>query len=111
MLGLSRNDSQIAQTMITTADVLVGFEVTHMMGTVEAVVEKSFKAMSVGGFGIVSGGELAEMIFDAKEQLARAASDKGADAIIVFRYAVTSRELEKSVVAYGTAVKCHRRES
>jgi uncharacterized protein YbjQ (UPF0145 family) len=79
-----------------------------MVGPVEAVVEKSFRSVAVGGIGVITGGGLDEMMFAAKEQLARAASDKGADGIIVFRYSIAGRELEKSVIAYGTAVKCQR---
>jgi uncharacterized protein YbjQ (UPF0145 family) len=108
MLGLNRNDSAIAQSMITSADTLTNFSVTSMIGPVEGIVERSFKSMSVGGIGVVSGGGLSEMVFEAKELLAREASDKGAHAVIGFRYAIASRELEKSVIAYGTAVKCQK---
>jgi uncharacterized protein YbjQ (UPF0145 family) len=94
--------------MITSADNIINFEISSMMGPVEGIVEKSFKAMAVGGIGIVSGGGLEEMIYEAKERLARAASEKGANAVIALRFAIASRELEKSVVAYGTAVKCQK---
>jgi len=110
MLGLNRIDSQIGQNMITTTDELIGFNITSIMGPVEGVVEKSFMAMSVGSVGVVKGGELEEMIFDAKQKLARAASERGADAVIAFRYEVACRDLEKSVVAYGTAVTCQKHQ-
>jgi len=108
MLGLNKLDSQIAQNMITGSDSLIGFDITNIMGPVEGVVEKSFVAMSVGSIGVVDGGGLEEMLFDAKQKLARAASEVGANAVVAFRYTVIGRNLEKSVVAYGTAVKCQK---
>lgn len=94
--------------MITTAETLTGYETISMLGTVEGVIEKGFASVSVSGFGLVKGGGLAELVEDAKSLLARAAAEKGADAVIAFRYVVSGRELEKSVVAYGTAVKCKK---
>ena len=110
MLGLSRTESQISQNMITTGDTLVGFDITGMLGPVEGIVEKSFAAMSVGGMGVVQGGELGNMLFDAKQQLAQAASERGANAVVGFRCAILGRNLEKSVLVYGTAVKCQKRQ-
>lgn len=108
MLGLNKLDSQIAQNMITSADNLTGFEITSVMGPIEGIAEKSLTAMSVGSIGVVGGGGLDELLFEAKQRLARAASEAGANGVIAFRYAMSSRDLEKSVVAYGTAVKCER---
>jgi uncharacterized protein YbjQ (UPF0145 family) len=111
MLGLNKSDSQIAQSMITATDNLIGFDITSIMGPVEGVVEKSFTAISVGSIGMVDGGGLEEMLFDAKQKLAHAASELGANAVVVFRYTVIGRNLEKSVIAYGTAVKCQKNQA
>ena len=111
MLGLSRNVANISVSMITTSETITGFEVVQVLGIVEGIVEKSFRAVAVGGIGLVEGGELDNMLFDAKEALLQVASDRGANAVIALRYAITSRDLEKSVVAYGTAVKCRRKPS
>src|SRR5580658_4953302 len=108
MLGLNPTDGQIAQRMITTTDVLPGFEIDSVLGPVEGVVEMGFTSSSFGGLKLVKGGELENMLFAAKQELAKAAFTAGANAVIAFRYAVLGRELEKSVIAYGTAVKCRK---
>ncbi|MDP9039191.1 MAG: heavy metal-binding domain-containing protein [Acidobacteriota bacterium] len=96
--------------MITTAETLIGFEIVQLMGTVEGVIELGFSAVSVGGVGVVNGGGLENMLFEAKQLLAQMASQRGANAVIGFRYALTGRNLEKSVVAYGTAVNVKKVE-
>lgn len=90
--------------MITTSECLIGFEITSMLGAVEGLVERSFRSVAVGGVGFVQGGESGNMLSEAKEQMIQAATDRGANAIVGFRYALMARELEKCVVAYGTAV-------
>ena len=96
--------------MITTADALIGFEITSSLGPIEAVIEKSFAGISVQGVGFIQGGGLSEMLFEAKQLLAKEASVMGAGSVIACRYALVGRELEKSVIAYGTAVKCRRQQ-
>ena len=108
MLGLTRDVSEIPRSMVTTTESIPGFEITTTLGTVEGIVERSFKSMSVGGIVVVQGGELSSMLRDAKRQMEQAASDQGANAIVAVRYEVGARDLEKSVVVYGTAVKCQK---
>jgi uncharacterized protein YbjQ (UPF0145 family) len=107
MLGLAHNNTTISHKMITTSEELLGFEIVEMMGPIEGVVEVGYAK----GFGVVEGGKLEEMLFVAKDILARSAYNRSADGVIGFRYMFTARELEKSVVAYGTAVKCKKRST
>ncbi len=108
MLGLTRDVSEIPRSMVTTTESIAGFEITTTLGTVEGLVERSFKSMSIGSIGVVQGGELSSMLSDAKRQMEQAAADRGANAIVAVRYELGARDLEKSVVAYGTAVKCRK---
>lgn len=108
MLGLSTDNGQIPTHLISTTASLPGYEVIEILGPVEGCAEKSFTSMKVVGLGMVDGGGLDQLLFDAKMKLASAASEKGANAVIGFRYAFAARELEKSVVAYGTAVRCRK---
>ncbi len=82
MLGLSRNDSTSAHRMITTSDVLTGFEITAMLGTVEGVAEIGFTALSLSHASVEGGGKLDELVYSAKEQLARAAFGIGANDVV-----------------------------
>ena len=97
--------------MITCADSLAGFEITSVLGVAEGVVEKSFPALGIEQVGLYTGGGLDEMVEEAKRALARVARDMGADAIIGLRYQIMGRNVEKSALAYGTAVKCRKIES
>ena len=51
------------------------------------------------------------MVEAAKAKLSRGAAECGANAIVSMRYEIIGRELEKSVRAYGAAVKCRAVES
>ncbi len=108
MLGLSRQDGQILTRLITTTGSLHGYEIIEVLGPVEGCAEKGFTSMKIAGVGAVDGGGLDELVFDAKMKLATAALEKGANAVVGYRYAFAARELEKSVVAYGTAVRCRK---
>ena len=111
MLGLNlADDSTIRLSMMTCADSLPGFEITAVVGVVEGISEKSFPILDIGNVGIARGGGLQELIEDAKNLLAQAAGELGADAIVGFRYQIMGRHVEKSALAYGTAVKCKRIE-
>ncbi len=101
MLGLTRDVSEIPRGMVTTTESIPGFEITTTLGIVEGIVERSF-------ISVVQGGELSSMLSEAKRQMEQAASDRRASAIVAVRYEVTARDLEKSVVAYGTAVRCQK---
>jgi uncharacterized protein YbjQ (UPF0145 family) len=109
-LGLNLNEPRVSSSMITSAETLSGFEIINMMGIVEGISEGSFPAISVGGVGVQKGGGLDRLVEDARAQISRAASEKGANGIVGFRYAIIGRDLEKSVLAYGTAVLCRRLE-
>ncbi len=109
MLGLSSFDQiSLAPSKITSSETLPGFEVIEVLGIVEGVCEKSFPILKLGGVGLHDGGGLDELISEAKKNLARAAVEKGADAVIGLRYQIMGRDVEKSAFAYGTAVKCQR---
>lgn len=110
MLGLNLNESRISGSMITTAETLAGFEILSTIGIVEGVSEGSFPAISVAGIGISKGGDLDRLLDAAREQLIMVASTIGADPIVGFRYQVMGRDLERSAIAYGTAVKCRKIE-
>ncbi|HZL27407.1 MAG TPA: heavy metal-binding domain-containing protein [Acidobacteriaceae bacterium] len=103
-MNITNSRSQIAQKMIATAETIAGYSVIKTFGPVEAVIEKGFSKAAIHGIGVVDGGGLSDMVFDAKQEIALAAHDLGANAVICFRYSIAGRELEKSLIAYGTAV-------
>jgi uncharacterized protein YbjQ (UPF0145 family) len=74
--------------MITTAECIYGFKITQVLGPIEGIFEKSFTKMSLAGIGVIEGGELRNMLFDAKQELARNTYAIGANAVIGFRYAL-----------------------
>jgi uncharacterized protein YbjQ (UPF0145 family) len=94
--------------MIATTEGIFGYAIKASLGPVEAVIEKGFSRASISGLGVVDGGGLSDMVFDAKQELAVAAHELGANAIVCFRYTISGRELEKSLIAYGTAVHVER---
>ncbi len=94
--------------MITSAETLSGFEVVEVLGVVEGVAEGSFPVIGIGNVGIEKGGGMDALLHDAKTQLARVGYEKGANAVVAFRYQIVGRHTEKSVVAYGTAVRCKK---
>jgi len=108
MLGLTQQQSEIRNSMITTGEYLIGFEITSVLGVVGGLVEKSFSSMAVGGVGFIQGCYARDMLSEAKQQMIQAATDRGANAIVGLRYALMGRELEKCVMAYGTAVLCKK---
>jgi len=111
MLGLSSYDEiSLGPSRITNSDTLPGLEITEVLGVVEGIAERSFPILKIGGVGLSKGGGLDELISEAKKELARAAVDKGADAVIGLRYQIMGRDVEKSALAYGTAVKCRRHQ-
>jgi uncharacterized protein YbjQ (UPF0145 family) len=112
MIGLNLNLSQerelIAGDMFTTSSTLPSFEITKVFGVIEGVSERSFPAVGVGGVGIYKGGEMDVLMSEAKERLSRLAAKLGANAVVGFTYVLVGREVEKSAVAYGTAVRCRK---
>lgn len=111
MLGLNTMDDYVSGSMISTGDSMPGYEIEASLGIVEGLSERSFPAVGIGGVGVFKGGDLDKLFEEAKRQAAHQAGQLGANAIIAFRYAVMGREVEKSVLAYGTAVKCRRRQT
>lgn len=109
MLGLNVDIKKVHSDMVTTSESLTRYEIDASLGIVEAVVEGSFPGVSLGGFGIQKGGGL-ERLEEAREQLAFIAADRGGNAIVGFRFQLMGRDLEKGVLAYGTAVKCRKSE-
>jgi uncharacterized protein YbjQ (UPF0145 family) len=109
MLGLSSYDEiSLAPSRITSSEAPPGFEITEVLGVVEGFCEKTFPILKIGSVGFHKGGHLDELISEAKKDMARAAVDKSADAVIGLRYQIMGRDVGKSALAYGTAVKCRR---
>lgn len=108
MLGLNNVEGFVSESMISCAYSLPGYETETALGIVEGLSEHSFPAVGIGGVGMYKGGELDKLFEEAKEQMRSRAFALGANAIIGFRYAVIGREVEKSVLAYGTAVRCKK---
>lgn len=111
-LGLTRSSyvppivKEIRPRMMTSCDLVPGYDIVELVGLVEAVVERGFSAASFHGIGAVQGGGLSEMIEDARFALAKLAAERGANAVVGVRYEIAGRELEKCVLAYGSAVIC-----
>ena len=111
MLSLNLSDeSSVRLSMMTCANSLPGYEITAVLGVAEGIIEKSFPILEIGNVGLARGGGLQELLEDAKSALARVAGEMGADAIIGLRYQIMGRQVEKSALAYGTAVKCKKTE-
>jgi uncharacterized protein YbjQ (UPF0145 family) len=110
MLGLNQKQPAwpLAKRMITTAESLPGAEIEDVLGVAEGIAESSLKSVSFGGVGLSEGGGMDRLVVEARERLAQVAADMGADAVVAFRYAVVGREFEKSVLAYGTAVRIRK---
>lgn len=106
LLGLTKTDDKIPFKMITNGSEVAGFEITEMLGLVEGFAEGAFPILKLGHLEMHAGGGLDRLINDAKNRLAADAALRGADAVIEARYVITSRDVEKSALAYGTAVRC-----
>jgi uncharacterized protein YbjQ (UPF0145 family) len=104
--------------LITTMNDLPGHEIEEVFGEVFGLTVRSRHLGSQVGAGLKSivGGELkgmtkmlAEGRRDAQERLEEAAADKGANAIIAFRF--DTSELGSTwteICAYGTAVRVRK---
>jgi uncharacterized protein YbjQ (UPF0145 family) len=105
----------ISDKMVTTTADLAGFQVIEHLGVVRGIVVRTNNAIGslFGGIQSMFGGNISvfsEMCdkarADAYLEMLRHAAEKGADAVIAFRYDAT--ELQNGVtevLAYGTAVK------
>ena len=104
--------------IITTMNDLPGYEIEEVLGEVFGLTVRARNLGSQIGAGFKSlvGGELkgmtkmlAEGRMHAQERLEEAAGEKGADAIIAFRF--DTSELGSSwteICAYGTAVRARK---
>ena len=114
MFGLTRSGpykspaQPVKRSMMSTTDVITGYEVTDSLRVVEVALEQGFSKISIQNVGLVGGGGLSSLISDAKDALAMLAGEFDANAIIGLRYVIEGRELEKSIIAFGTAVKCRK---
>jgi uncharacterized protein YbjQ (UPF0145 family) len=105
--------------IITTMNDLPGYEIDEVLGEVFGLTVRARNVGSQVGASIKSlvGGELkgmtkmlAEGRVHAQERLEEAAAEKGADAIIAFRF--DTSELGTTwteICAYGTAVRTSKR--
>jgi uncharacterized protein YbjQ (UPF0145 family) len=105
--------------IITTMNDLPGYEIEEVLGEVFGLTVRSRNIGSQLGaaFKSLAGGELkgmtkmlAEGREHAQERLVEAAEDKGANAVIAFRF--DTSELGSTwteICAYGTAVRAARR--
>ena len=99
MLGLNSHvsGSELTDGGICTTDHCPGRTIFRTLGLVEGMSNGLFKDVQRGG--------LDGLLRKAKSLMAERASDKGADGILGFRYEIISRDIEKTVLAYGTAVQ------
>ncbi len=99
MLGLNSHvsGSELTDGGICTTDQYPGRTVLRTLGLVEGMSNGLFKDVQRGG--------LDGLLREAKSLMAERASDKGADGILGFRYEIIGRDIEKTVLAYGTAVQ------
>jgi uncharacterized protein YbjQ (UPF0145 family) len=109
----------IARMIITTMNDLPGYDVEEVMGEVFGLTVRARNLGSQLGASLKSlvGGELkgmtkmlAEGRLHAQERMVEAAAEKGANAIIAFRF--DTSELGTTwteICAYGTAVRAVRR--
>jgi uncharacterized protein YbjQ (UPF0145 family) len=105
--------------IITTMNDLPGYEIEEVLGEVFGLTVRARNLGSQIGAGFKSlvGGELkgmtkmlAEGRVHAQERLEEAAAEKGADAIIAFRF--DTSELGSTwteICAYGTAVRANKK--
>ena len=101
--------------LITTSDIIPGKEIKETLGLVQGQVVQSKHIGSdmVAGIKNIVGGEIkgyTDMVNKARktavDRLVKDAKDKGADAIICFRYgSSTVAPSASEILAYGTAVK------
>lgn len=101
--------------IVTTGNDLSGFKVAAYLGVVRGIVVRSTGIARgfVGGLKSIVGGNISEYVAvceEAREHayrlLLQHAQEKGADAVIAFRYDATEFSPGTTeVLAYGTAVK------
>jgi len=99
---------------VTTTENVPGYRVVSMLGLVFGVASRSRNSAATKGSGLMmlKGGEfdaytdlLAETCYDAMDRMRRAASEKGANAVVGARLVNDDMiDTAGATVAYGTAV-------
>ncbi len=101
MLSLSLNNpshgNNLRDSSISTIHDFPGRTIVKTLGIVEGIAN--------GLFSNTTDGSLDTLLERAKAIMTQRASDKGADAIVGFRYELVGRDIEKTVLVYGTAVQ------
>ncbi len=105
--------------LVTTTSDLPGYEIDEIYGEVFGVMTRSRNLASNLGAGLKSiiGGEIGAYTklvsnsrTEAVERMKQAAAEKGANAVIMFRFDTSEiGGTMNEVAAYGTAVKVHRK--
>jgi uncharacterized protein YbjQ (UPF0145 family) len=100
MISLSINaepsESHRTDHLIFTTDSVQGKTITRTIGIVEG--------LSNGMFTEVKHGSLEKLLKEAKSHLAERALSSGGNAVVGVRYEVVGRDIEKTILIYGTAV-------
>ena len=101
--------------LIVTSDTIPGKEIKEVLGLVQGQIVQSKHIGSdvVAGLKNIVGGEIkgyTDMVNKARkvatDRLIEAAKNKGADAVVCFRYGSSTVAASASeIIAYGTAVK------
>jgi uncharacterized protein YbjQ (UPF0145 family) len=104
--------------IVVTTNELPGYEVVEVYGEVFGVLARSRNFISNIGAGLKSiiGGEIgaytklvSDSRIEAVERMKQAASDKGANAVLMFRFDTGDiGNTMNEVAAYGTAVKVRK---
>ena len=107
--------SDVSDVMVVTTNELPGYEVTEVYGEVFGIIVRSRNIFGNLGasFRTVFGGEVkgyTKLLADSREhalqRLREAAAEKGANAVLMFRFdSGDIGNVMNEVAAYGTAVK------
>jgi uncharacterized protein YbjQ (UPF0145 family) len=110
--------SRLDQSMVTTATELPGYRIVRNLGLVRGLIVRSRSIIGNLGAALqtIVGGNITLLTNlcektreDAFELLLQHAADRGANAVIAFRYDATEvMQGVTEVLAYGTAVQVER---
>jgi uncharacterized protein YbjQ (UPF0145 family) len=110
--------SRLDQSMVTTATELPGYRIVRNLGLVRGLIVRSRSIIGSLGAALqtIVGGNITLLTNlcektreDAFELLLQHASDRGANAVVAFRYDATEvMQGVTEVLAYGTAVQVER---
>jgi uncharacterized protein YbjQ (UPF0145 family) len=106
------------EILVTTANDAAGYEITEYLGVVRGIVVRSTGIARglIGGLRSIGGGNIPEYVAVCEEARDHAyqtmlshAAQRGANAVIAFRYDATEfMQGSTEVLAYGTAVKIRK---